>query len=201
MPKKSKPIKYVIEDNVLTDYVLPEPLATTPPTEQSLPTIPVPVEGAPFGVERRKGERRQNDDRREGLRGHWEERRMFDRRSREYSIFGKRLDGADDHNEANPLALAEVPLSEIISPAELRIFAEQEEEERQEEQADKQLAQQNAANSPTSAETMALIEMTEASKSTKITEAKTSKPRRKKTSGDTLVDTAAEVDSSQATSS
>ena len=75
--------------------------------------------------ERRQRERRSNEQRRSGARGVWEDRRLFDRRHREYSIFGKRIDGADESNEANPLHLPDVPLSEIISPAELRILEEQ----------------------------------------------------------------------------
>lgn len=190
MLRKPRKIDTSSEEDVLTDFVLPEPSDTTPPTQQSLPAIPLPVEGTPFGIERRNGERRQSVDRRVGLRGHWEDRRMFDRRYREYSIFGKRLDGADERKEANPLALAEVPLSEIISPAELRILAEEEHE------ANKKRSKRGAANSLVIGETIEMAEGTEVTESTK---AKTEKSCDQKASGDDiLANNSSGADSSQA---
>lgn len=82
-------------------------------------------------VEQRQGERRQAGSRREGVRGLWEERRLFDRRKREYSMFGKRFDGSDDE-EIDVSKVPEVADELLISPAEIEIFREQEEAEQEE---------------------------------------------------------------------
>ncbi len=68
---------------------------------------------------------RAEEDRRAGLRGHWEERRLLDRRKRAYSMFGKALH-SDEQAPPNPTHLPKIALEEIISPAEIRILNEEE---------------------------------------------------------------------------
>lgn len=66
----------------------------------------------------REGERRQNTQRRGGLRGEWEERRLFDRRDREYSIFGKRIGGeVEDIAPLDEIEDNQVPRNETANGA------------------------------------------------------------------------------------
>lgn len=67
-----------------------------PPSETALPNEKsLPVAEWSVATDRRSGERRSVEQRRGGVRGQWEERRMFDRRRREYSIFGNKLDNEE----------------------------------------------------------------------------------------------------------
>lgn len=68
--------------------------ASNAPTEMSMETAEtkaLPASVLPAEVDRRKGERRGTGERRDGLRGLWDDRRLYDRRRREYSIFGNKL--------------------------------------------------------------------------------------------------------------
>ncbi len=97
-------------------------------SEVENPNAKTPENTEPIG-DMRRGERRQNTQRRDGLRGLWEERRLFDRRAREYSMFGKRFDGSDDEE----IDISKVPDVEdelLLSPTEIEIFEEQDEAER-----------------------------------------------------------------------
>ena len=85
-----------------------------------------PIGAEPLG-EMRQAERRRNGQRREGVRGLWEERRLFDRRRREYSMFGKRFDGSDDE-ETDVSKVPDVADELLISPAEIEIFRQQDEQ-------------------------------------------------------------------------
>ena len=85
-----------------------------------------PMGAEPIG-EMRQAERRRNGQRREGVRGLWEERRLFDRRGREYSMFGKRFDGSDDE-ETDVSKVPDVADELLISPAEIEIFRQQDEQ-------------------------------------------------------------------------
>lgn len=101
------------------------------PQSEATPTEAAPTEAAPIiqavTAEMRQAERRRNQLRREGVRGLWEERRLFDRRERKYSIFGKRFDGSDD-DETDISKVPDVEDEQLISPEEIEIFRLQIEE-------------------------------------------------------------------------
>ncbi|HVF85716.1 MAG TPA: hypothetical protein VM821_07020 [Abditibacteriaceae bacterium] len=144
-----KPSKRDIAPNALMDFVLPEnPCGSQSPSVQT-PREQLTVASTDggellLGVERRKGERRQNEQRRSGVRGHWEERRILDRRQREYSMFGKPMSEAAEELLPNPPDSPDVPLEVIISRSELRILAEQEQLER-ERKAQRKAARKTAS--------------------------------------------------------
>jgi hypothetical protein len=87
---------------------------------------------APVAGQRRQGERRQNEERREGARGLWEERRLLDRREREYSLFGKRMDG--DDNETDIANVPNVEDEQLLSATEIEIFREQDQAQQRAEE-------------------------------------------------------------------
>lgn len=115
-------------DDFLEDYTLPETFATMDETGDN--QTEARNESALRGGDRRQGERRQSENRREGIRGAWEERRLFDRREREYSMFGKRFDGSDE-GETDIRKIPDVAPELLISSAEIEIFREQDEQETQ----------------------------------------------------------------------
>lgn len=98
-------------------------------SDEKIPNTDALSSGALSSGDRRESQRRQADQRREGLRGEWEDRRLFDRRKREYSMFGKRLDGIDDV-ETDISKVPDVPNELLLRASELEIFAEQDEAER-----------------------------------------------------------------------